>query len=58
MEEHGSGQVTLTFKCSTDKKIIQDVTTGKMTCVFKNHFPSVEGVLLCRRGKEKVKTAS
>lgn len=54
-KQHIPGQVTPTFKCSTDKKITQDVTTGKITCVFKKHFPSVGGVLLCRRGKEKVK---
>lgn len=54
-KQHISGQVTPTFKCLTDKKITQDVTTGKMTCVFQKHFPSVGGVLLSWGGKEKVK---
>lgn len=45
--------MTPTLKCETDKKITQDVTTGKITLVFKEHFPRVGECITLQKGKKR-----
>lgn len=47
--------MTSTLKCETDKKITQDVTRGKITLVFKEHFPRVRGCIALQKGKRESK---